>query len=623
MKILLIAVNAKYIHTNLAVRCLQAYAEAEVREAPEIEIAEYTINQLPRDVLADIWNRHADAAAFSCYIWNIRYVESLISDLKRICPQMPIWAGGPEVSYDAEAFLRRMPEVSAVLAGEGETSFAALAGRMASQNAAAERRDVSEGLREVTSCTACGKDLCAGIPGIVYRETGNHAFSGTGRKTDSILSGTPAVPVPLDAIPFVYDRPDFDPALFRHHILYYESSRGCPFRCSYCLSSLTEKVRFRSLDLVLPELQFFLDRRVPQVKFTDRTFNCSHPRTKAIWRYLAEHDNGVTNFHFEIEADLLDDEELELLAGFRPGQVQLEIGVQSTHERTLREIRRTMDLSRLRAVTERTGRAGNVHRHLDLIAGLPFEDYETFRHSFNEVYAMHPNQLQLGFLKVLKGSHMQKMADSYDLVSQAEAPYEVLRTKWISFGELQQLKDLEAMLEIYGNSGQYRHSVRALITLFPSPFDLFEALAGYHRKNGLFDRKLSRPERFTVLRDFFLGVSAEGRKREAPGAVSLRHFEELLMLDLYLRENCRSRPAWAPDPEAGKPVFRTFYRSEGALEGYEGFDSRALAHMTHAEMFTTDVLSAGRKPPLYLVFDYRHRDPLTGDARIVSAIPEG
>ena len=620
MKILLIAVNAKYIHTNLAVRCLKAYAESQVPVAPEIEIAEYTINQQPRDVLADIWNRHADAAAFSCYIWNITYVERLIRDLKRICPQMHIWAGGPEVSFDADFFLRRMPEVSAVLAGEGEASFAALV-----------RRIAVPGLFQPDSGSFCREELYGGIPGVICR-----ALSSDGADAGTVCggpaSGGPAEPVPLDDIPFVYGLPDFDPELFRHHILYYESSRGCPFHCSYCLSSLTEKVRFRSLSLVLPELQFFLDHRVPQVKFVDRTFNCSHVHTKAIWRYLAEHDNGITNFHFEIEADLLDDEELHLLSALRPGQVQLEIGVQSTNEHTLREIRRSMDLSRLRSVAEQTGKAGNVHRHLDLIAGLPFEDYESFRNSFNDVYAMRPDQLQLGFLKVLKGSHMQKMAESYDLLSQSEGPYEALQTRWLSFGALHGLTDLEEMLEVYGNSGQYRYSVEELCRQFSSPFDLYEALAVYHREAGLLDRKLSRPERFTILRAFFLSIRSERGTADSPDPADLRRFEELLVLDLYLRENSRSRPAWAPDQSAGKEVFRTFYRREAGRNGtpgtdkeepvsfclpeeYAGYDARALAHMTHAEMFSTDVLSSGRKPPLYVVFDYLHRDPVTGDAR--------
>ena len=605
MKILLVAVNAKFIHTNLAVRDLRAYALAALagegvaaEECPQLEIAEYTINQIPRDVLADIWRRGADAAAFSCYIWNIGFVETLLRDLRKICPEMPLWAGGPEVTYDAEAFLRRNPAATGVIPGEGEAAFAALVRLCAGRG---------------TALAAGDPALLAGVPGIVFRTAGCTATA-------------PAAPVSLDAIPFVYGLPDADWDSLVHRILYYESSRGCPFRCSYCLSSLTETVRFRSLELVLPELQFFLDRRVPQVKFVDRTLNCRHSHTKAIWRYLAAHDNGVTNFHFEIEADLLDEEELELLAGFRPGQVQLEIGVQSTHPATLREIRRHADAGRLQEAVRRIGRSRNVHRHLDLIAGLPFEDYGTFRHSFNEVYGLRPEQLQMGFLKVLKGSHMEKMADSYGLVSQAEAPYEVLGTRWLPFADVQRLKELEAMLEIYGNSGQYRYAVAELIRAFPSPFDFFEALAAYHREAGLTERKLSRTERMTVLRDFFLQAAATREECRGDAGRDMRQrLEEKLILDLYLRENSRSSLPWEGEAAGReqKEVFRSFYRraasDERLLEGCAGYDARALAHMTHAAVFRTDVLDSGRPLPLCIVFDYRHRDPITHDARLVFA----
>ena len=596
MKYLLAAINAKYIHSSPAVWLLQGSVPQKYRSL--VQIAEYTINEYPSEILAKIYREKPDVLAISCYIWNERTVDWLLPELAKILPETAIWLGGPEVCYNAEETLRRYPAVTGVMTGEGEVSFPGIV----------EAYEKETDLRQ---------NLLMQVPGLLFRRTDG-----------SFFRTPPAIVENLDALPFIYD--NLTP--FENRILYYESSRGCPFHCSYCLSSLTEKVRFRSLSLVLPELQFFLDHRVPQVKFVDRTFNCSHVHTKAIWRYLAEHDNGITNFHFEIEADLLDDEELHLLSALRPGQVQLEIGVQSTNEHTLREIRRSMDLSRLLSVAEQTGKAGNVHRHLDLIAGLPFEDYESFRNSFNDVYAMRPDQLQLGFLKVLKGSHMQKMAESYDLVSQSEAPYEVLQTRWLSFGELQRLKDLEEMLEVYGNSGQYRYSVEELCRQFSSPFDLYEALAVYHREAGLLDRKLSRPERFTILRAFFLSIRSERGTADSPDPADLRRFEELLVLDLYLRENSRSRPAWAPDQSAGKEVFRTFYRREAGRNGtpgtdkeepvsfclpeeYAGYDARALAHMTHAEMFSTDVLSSGRKPPLYVVFDYLHRDPVTGDAR--------
>ena len=365
MKILLIAINAKYIHSNLAVYCLRACA-GEYRE--QVEIAEYTINHQKEEILADIYRRKPDVAAFSCYIWNREYVAGLIRDFHLLCPKVPVWAGGPEVSYDAVRFLQEYPQAAGVMAGEGERSFRALA------------EIYARGLEAETEL--------AGIPGLIWR-----------RASGEISENLPAKQMDLDEIPFVYESLED----FAHKIIYYESSRGCPFSCSYCLSSIDKRVRFRSLELVFQELQFFLDAKVPQVKFVDRTFNCSHSHAKAIWRYLAEHDNGITNFHFEIAADLLDEEELEILAGMRVGLIQLEIGVQSVNPKTLQEIERVTEISRLAQRTAYVRGGNNIHQHLDLIAGLPYEDYESFIHSFNEVYAMAPQQLQLGFLKVLKG----------------------------------------------------------------------------------------------------------------------------------------------------------------------------------------------------------------------------
>lgn len=569
MKILLIAINAKYIHSNLAVYCLKACAgELEA----QVEIAEYTINHRKEDILADIYRRKPDVAAFSCYIWNREYTVSLIRDFHQIAPEVPLWVGGPEVSYDAREFLEEFPQAAGVLAGEGEKSFAALVKAYARGGRAED------------------------IPGLVWRgEDGR------------IHENLPAERIDMDEIPFVYKNMEG----FAHRIIYYESSRGCPFSCSYCLSSIDRQVRFRSLDLVLPELQFFLDQKVPQVKFVDRTFNCSHSRAQAIWRYIAEHDNGITNFHFEIGADLLNEEELRLLSSLRPGLVQLEIGVQSVNGTTIREIDRVTDLERLRRTVAAVRAGKNIHQHLDLIAGLPYEDYESFVNSFNAVYAMRPQQLQLGFLKVLKGSKMRAKAAEYEILYRQEPPYEVLSSRWISYGELLRLKGVEEMVEVYYNSSQFAHTLEALEGMFPHPYAMFEALAGYYEREGLNGRSHSRLARLEILRAFALERDPEHREL----------YEELLLLDLYLRENSKSRPAWAKDLSPYREDFRRFYQREvtspGSLKGYEGYDSRQLAHMTHGEVFFYDVFHTGGTPPYLTVFDYRNRDPLTGNGAVV------
>lgn len=569
MKILLIAINAKYIHSNLAVYCLKACAgELEA----QVEIAEYTINHRKEDILADIYRRKPDVAAFSCYIWNREYTVSLIRDFHQIAPEVPLWVGGPEVSYDAREFLEEFPQAAGVLAGEGEKSFAALVKAYARGGRAED------------------------IPGLVWRgEDGR------------IHENLPAERIDMDEIPFVYKNMEG----FAHRIIYYESSRGCPFSCSYCLSSIDRQVRFRSLDLVLPELQFFLDQKVPQVKFVDRTFNCSHSRAQAIWGYIAEHDNGITNFHFEIGADLLNEEELRLLSSLRPGLVQLEIGVQSVNGTTIREIDRVTDLERLRRTVAAVRAGKNIHQHLDLIAGLPYEDYESFVNSFNAVYAMRPQQLQLGFLKVLKGSKMRAKAAEYEILYRQEPPYEVLSSRWISYGELLRLKGVEEMVEVYYNSSQFAHTLEALEGMFPHPYAMFEALAGYYEREGLNGRSHSRLARLEILRAFALERDPEHREL----------YEELLLLDLYLRENSKSRPAWAKDLSPYREDFRRFYQREvtspGSLKGYEGYDSRQLAHMTHGEVFFYDVFHTGGTPPYLTVFDYWNRDPLTGNGAVV------
>lgn len=575
MKILLIAVNAKYIHSNLAVYCLRSYA---AKLGIWTELAEYTINHRQEDILEDIYRRKPDVAAFSCYIWNLEYVRELIADLHKILPDTEIWAGGPEVSYDTEEFLRSMPQMRGVMKGEGEKTFARLA----------------------KLYIEYGKDAFShldGCRGIVWRDEKN-----------KLHDNGAAELMTLDEVPFVYE--DLTP--FDHRILYYESSRGCPFSCSYCLSSIDKRVRFRSMELVERELQFFLDHQVPQVKFVDRTFNCSHRHAMAIWNYIKEHDNGVTNFHFEIAADLLNEEELALLSELRPGLAQLEIGVQSTNPDTIREIDRVMDFEKVSHCVSQVAAAGNIHQHLDLIAGLPFENFDSFIKSFNDVYHLKPEQLQLGFLKVLKGSKMHHRAGDYGIVYRDRPMYEVLFSKWISYEEIGILKAVEEMVEVYYNSRQFAHTMDALEEAFVHPFAMYRALARYYNRKDLNGVRHSRMSRLNILRDFILEVLA-GTVEETVQTVKMsrERAEDLLLTDLYLRENSKSRPEWASDLSGYKEEIQEFYRQEKQqgqyLTDYEGYSWKQMMNMTHME-----ILSDGS----WYLFDYRRRSPLTKDAAL-------
>lgn len=573
MKFLLVAVNAKYIHSNPAVYSLKRFA-GEYTDA--VEIAEYTINNRMEDILEDIYRRKPDAIGFSCYIWNIGMVEKLMGELHKLLPKLPVFLGGPEVTYDADKLLRKYPYLTGIFIGEGEATFAQVVKYYVKKN--------PESLED--------------IPGLMLR-------SGM----------TPArKPLNLTDVPFLYD----DMAPFTNRIIYYETQRGCPFRCSYCLSSIDKTVRFRDIEVVKRELAFFLEKKVKQVKFVDRTFNCNHDHAMAVWQYLYEHDNGVTNFHFEIAGDILREDEIALVAKMRPGLVQFEIGVQSTNTDTLREIRRVMDIEKLKQVVAALKAAHNVHIHLDLIAGLPYEDYDSFARSFDDVYAMEPEQLQLGFLKVLKGSYMAEMAESYGLVYTDYAPYEVLYTNWLSFTEICRLKRIEEMVEIYYNSGQFAHSLPVMIADFgQGAFAFYEALADFYEEQGFFVETPSRIYRYQALLSFAKTIHPEREEL----------YKELLLFDLYVRENLKSRPDFAPDLHDLQPVIHAFYKKEESERRYlphlSEIPAPQLSRMTHLEPFSysvwaTDVSEVKRlQEQAFLLFDYDHRDPLTREAKVL------
>lgn len=617
MKFLLIAINAKFIHFNLAVRSLRAWCiERQPEMASRIDVAEYTINQPAGEIMADIYRRRPDVAAFSCYIWNWKMVQEILCELGKLLPDMPVWLGGPEVSYDPEEVLWRFPRLTGIMEGEGEETFRELADFY-------ERR-AQEG--------SCPSDGLYGIRGLVYRPAGAEGRAG--------LRRTPPRPfVEMDDLPFPYTKEELEGP--ENRILYYESSRGCPYRCTYCLSSIDKTVRLRSPDLVKRDLDFFLEAKVPQVKFVDRTFNCDPAHAMGIWKYILEHDNGITNFHFEISADILTEEETALLGRMRPGLVQMEIGVQSTTPETLREIRRGSDWNRLKRNVEILRQGRNIHLHLDLIAGLPLEGGESFQKSFNDVYSCRPEQLQLGFLKVLKGSYLYERASEYGIAYTEGPPYEALFTKWLPYEEMLLFKRVEEVLELYYNSGQFAHTLPVLEQCFENPFDMYRCLAEYVEEKGYFLKSPSREYRYRLLLDF--------ASQRDPGRREL--YGELLTLDLYLRENRKNRPDFAPAPwgEAEKKRIVEFYRRESRepvyLENYvrAGYDSRQMARLTHIEGFTHPVwepaeaksdwgnktgqkaaggvprgiFDAGEKERYWLLFDYERRDPLTRAARLV------
>ena len=544
MKILLVACNAKYIHSNLAVYDLQAYASDY---ADHIVLKEYTINQQKDDIMRDIYLEHPDVVCVSCYIWNISFVKELMADLIKILPGADFWAGGPEVSYDAEKFLTENSEFKGVMVGEGEETFKELAGYYVEKN--------PQNLKDMT--------------GICYKDGDRIIHNGWRQIMD------------LSSIPFIYK----DLSEFKNRIIYYESSRGCPFSCSYCLSSIDKKLRFRDTETVKKELQFFIDNKIPQVKFVDRTFNCKHDHAMAIWKYINEHDNGVTNFHFEISADLLREGELQEMSTMRPGLIQLEIGVQSTNPDTIKAIHRTMDFEKLKGIVDRIHSFGNIHQHLDLIAGLPYEDYDSFRHSFNDVYALKPQQLQLGFLKVLKGSNMMEMCREYDIVYKTQEPYEVLSTKWLDYDHVLKLKTVENMVEVYYNSGQFQNTLEYLENFFPDAFSIYERLGSFYMEKGYGDVSHTRMRRYEILLEFLEDVPE----------ISMDQVKDQMVYDLYLRENLKSRPGFARDQKPFERQIWDFRKRE------------KVAKNAHVEVFADGTV---------LLFNYADRDPLTNNAHV-------
>ncbi len=488
-KILLTAVNAKYIHTCPAIYSLKAYAEAQNgTEKAAVITAEYTINDRYSDILDSILSYEADVIAFSTYIWNVDRVRRLVRDLRKIlADQVKIWIGGPEATYYPGPFLLK-DGADLCMLGEGEETFTAL---------------------------ICSMPDMPDIQGIAFGENGRVVNTGT------------SVPADINRIPFLYR----DLSEFEHRILYYESSRGCPFSCAYCLSGNERGIRFRDIAKVKEELRFFLDRKVPQVKFIDRTFNADPDHAMQIWHYIKDHDNGVTNFHFEIEADRITREELELLTTLRPGLIQMEIGVQSANPLTLKSVHRSAKLDRIREVMAALTGKQNINLHLDLIAGLPYEDLKSFAGSFQAVYDMRPHQLQLGFLKLLKGTELYERRNEYGLVCSEDAPYEVLKTRWLSYSDISLLHRVSDRVEEFVSSQGFRRSLPLAEKMFPDAFSLFRALALYYKDKGYEQRPPSVFRRYEIF-SCFLKEWAE--KTGAADSEELALLLETVRLDQYL-----------------------------------------------------------------------------------------
>ncbi len=536
MKCILVAVNAKYIHSNPAIMSLKAYYDKHAKTDVEVGTHEYTINQNIDFIVTDIYEKQPDVVCFSCYIWNIEEIIYIADTLKKIMPKLIIWTGGPEVSYRAEEFLMENSSVDGVMCGEGERTFTLL-------------MEALSGNREIN-----------GIDGICYRQGEISSVNETSQSKDyekhineisqinaeTIITTTPAEPMNINEVPFIYN----DITEFKNRIIYYESSRGCPFSCSYCLSSIDKKLRFRDLSLVKNELKFFIDNRVRQVKFIDRTFNAKKSHAMEIWRYIYENDNGVTNFHFEIAADLIDDEQLELFNQMREGLIQLEIGIQSTNPDTIKEINRTMKLDKVYDVITKINSYGNIHQHVDLIAGLPFETLDIFKNSFNDVYSLKCDQLQLGFLKVLSGSKMYDKTKDYGIVYTSKSPYEVLSTNWLTYWDVIELKQVEEMVEIYYNSGQFKKSIELLEKYYDTPYELYKKLGEFYHNRFKQNEKHSRIARYELLLEF-----AEEEKIPV-----IHKLSECMTYDIYIRENCKKRPEFAPDLEEHKERLKELYR---------------------------------------------------------------
>jgi radical SAM superfamily enzyme YgiQ (UPF0313 family) len=550
-KILLSAVNAKFIHSNLAVRYLKKYCENQIEE---IAIAEFSINDNFSSILKKLYGSEADIYGFSCYIWNISLILSLCSSLKKAKPEALIILGGPEVSYDPAKVLADNSFIDYVVIGEGEAT-----------------------LLDLLGCITAGGSNQSSIPGIAFREG----------STIAVTDSRPLIPT-LDVLPFPYD--SFDG--FENKIVYYETSRGCPFNCQYCLSSTIHGVRYLSMERLQQDIKSFVNAGIRQVKLVDRTFNCDIGRSVKIMEYIIKL-NANTNFHFEIAADLINEEFLETVKKAPEGMFQFEIGVQSTNSKTLSEIKRKTDFDKVSSNVARLVSYKNAHIHLDLIAGLPYEDMKSFAKSFNDVYALRPDMLQLGFLKLLKGSGLREGCAGYGIEHHDFPPYEVIKTDWLPFKELLVLKDIEHVLEQYYNSGRFRNTLDFLLqSVSTDPFVFYLRMSEFWNAEGHFNSSKSINELFTILKQFATDIFKERLNSDR-----LSLLNEYLKLDwlLYSRSGSMPQVIERFDHSSIKEQLQA-YLKEGLMEieGFNAFKNMSLREILKNvgyEVFLRDIFA--------------------------------
>ncbi|MCW6110376.1 B12-binding domain-containing radical SAM protein [Clostridium sporogenes] len=550
MKSLLVAINSKYIHSNLALRYLRANAEDLNYECM---LKEFTINDRKENILEKIIMEKADLVAFSCYIWNLEYVEELANLIKLVKPSTEIIFGGPEVSYDSESFLRRVPG-EYIIKGEGEETF-----------------------REFIKCKIENKSLDK-VKGLYIKTLNGIKYTGERHN------------IPMDSVVFPYKKEED----LKNKIVYYEASRGCPFKCKYCLSSTLHGVRFHDIERVKKEIKFLVDKNVKLIKFVDRTFNCNHKFAMEVWEYIINLDTDAT-FHFEISADLLTKEELDILSKSKEERIQFEVGVQTTNNEVLKNINRHVNFETIKEKVEELKKLKNIKQHLDLIAGLPGEDYNSFKNSFNDVYSIEPEEIQLGFLKLLKGSPMRLEAEKWGMVYSPYPPYEILSTKDISYEELLILKKVEGVVDKYYNSGKFNNILKYFMGEFKKPFDFYYRLAMFCNDKGYFDRNISGPQYYKVFLEFneeFLNKNSEFLK-------------EIIKYD-YLKFN---KKQWLPEfliRDIDKKIKR--YLKDKVLQ-----NGVQISDNIHVEKFFIDIekfIRSGikEKREIYVIFDEKERE---------------
>lgn len=564
MRVLLTTLNSKFIHSNLALR----YLKASLKHLPlTLIMDEFTINDHLERVVGDIYRHKPDIIALSCYIWNIRETLMVVESIKKVIPDSVVVLGGPEVSYDSVSLLEENTEVDVIVKGEGEITFPFLIERLMNNKPLDD------------------------VEGITYRKAG------------TIIENRDRTPLSdLDALPFPYEEgfQDLD-----NRIVYYETTRGCPFQCQYCLSSINPGVRYLSLDRVKKDIKTFIDAGIPQVKLVDRTFNCNPKRARDIFRMIMEM-GGNTNFHFEICGDLLDDETLDLLKDAPPGLFQFEIGVQSTRVETLEAIRRKTDFDKLSERVKILKGYRNIHLHLDLIAGLPGENYLSFQRSFNDVYKLKPDRLQLGFLKLLKGSGIRKDAEIWEYKYLSQPPYEVLENRDISYGEILMLKDVEDLVERYYNTHRYTNSLEYLGQLFGGDYyALYEDFARYWRTKGYAGLSHSLIRHYEIFIEY--GLSIDGIDGE--------YFKDLIRLD-YASQGKPSRYPKGIDvvlDEEEKQWVRNFFNNRDNILKYlphlAQYTPSQISRMAHIEFFDYEVMrdkgaDKVNRTPIAILFDY-------------------